>query len=365
MEEQTITAKGKPTVKNALQFLVYTRGLAMLMMIVSIYTLFTLYYTTTMYGDQQAILMVSLQKAILPTILSMLLYLLVLFALEYRGLKKSGIENEDTIFFINREGITQQKGHIQEKTGWSNILKIKEYKSLFLFRHSFQKWTFLPKHYFQTDEDLARFKMLIQECHQNSPIMSNEQTLLNAEDKEVLSIDNHEAKIVAKGNYTFKEYNHYVFLFQRKLILVYIILCISWCSLMLSDLLKPGIIWDFASSMLLLFSFFLIIGGAFLLYFILQRQSRKEYHSDPLSRKEKIYIFDEEGLSYAPGRSFAQLKWKDFRKVREYKKLFLFYTHPQRAILIPFRLFESQEDVEKVKQLIKEQMNSKQVKFRD
>lgn len=46
---------------------------------------------------------------------------------------------------------------------------------------------------------------------------------------------------------------------------------------------------------------------------------------DSLTRKEQLYIIDEEGIFYALGGSFAQHPWKAFRKIQEYKD---FYNLP-------------------------------------
>lgn len=366
MEEQTIIAKGKPTLKNILQFLVYSVGVALLVFIVSIYLLVTLYYFTTMYGDQRAILMLSLQKAIIPAILLFLLYLFVLSFREYRLIKKRGVQDDKIIFFINKIGITQQKGQLQEIVEWSNILKVKEYRDLFIFRHSSTKWSFLPKHYFQTKEDLALFKEMLQEYHADHSAKNSTPTDLSVKDQYFLSADIQDSSIVAKGNFTFKEYDQYASLQRRKLLITYIVLVIAVIGLLLRDtLFGANISWNLSMWMLIATSAGMIAMGTALVYFVLKRRARKEYKSDPLTKKEKLYMINEKSISYAVGESFVQYLWKDFRKVREYKDLLILYILPQRAILIPFRLFESPEDVEKVKEIIQKQVDSKSIKFED
>ncbi|AGY82886.1 YcxB family protein [Carnobacterium inhibens] len=366
MEEQTIIAKGKPTLKNALQFLMYSVGLVLLMGIVSIYVLVTLYYITTMYGDQRAILMLSLQKAIVPTILLFFLYLFVLSFREYRFIKKRGVQDDKIIFFINKAGITQQKGQLQEILEWSNILKVKEYSDLFIFRHSSTKWSFLPKHYFQTKEDLALFKKMLQEYHTNPSEKSKSQTDFSVKDEYFPSVDDQEFSILAKGNFTFKEYNQYASLLRRKTLLIYVVSAIAMIGLLLRDTFFGANARRDLSMWVLIAIFAVIIAlGAALLYSLLKRRTRKEYESDPLTKKEKLYVINEEGISYAVGGSFVQYLWKDFRKVREYKNLFILYVLPQRAVLIPFSLFESPQDVEKAKEIIKNQVDSRNIKFED
>ncbi|MBC9825400.1 hypothetical protein GLO26_06100 [Carnobacterium inhibens] len=366
MEEQTIIAKGKPTLKNALQFLMYSVGLVLLMGIVSIYVLVTLYYITTMYGDQRAILMLSLQKAIVPTILLFLLYFLVIIFREYRVLKKRRLPNEETIFIINKEGISTQNGNIKEIVGWINILKVKEYKDIFLFRHSSIKWSFLPKHFFQTEEDLALFKKMIQEYHTNRSAENSTQPNLGVKDIHFPSEDIQGSNIIAKGNFTFKEYDQYASVFRNKMLLLYIISALVLLGLIFRNtFFSASLRWNWSTVLLALIFLVMIALGTMLVYFLFKHRARKEYKSDPASNKEKLYVINEEGIVYSIEGSSAQYRWKDFRKVQEYKDMLIFYVAPQRAILIPIRLFESSEDVEKVKELTQENVDSKSIKFED
>lgn len=365
MEEQTIIAKGKPTLKNSWQFLLYTTGIALLVFIVSIYALITLYYFTTMYGDQRTILLLSLQKSAIPTMLLFLLYFLVLFFREYRFLRKRGIQNGETIVIINKEGISQQKGHSQEKLEWSTILKFKEYKDLFLFRHSSQKWSFLPKHYFQTEEDLALLKKMLQKYYTKPSAEQELQTNVSVTNEWVPSVVIQETDIIAKGNFTFKEYNQYASLYRRKLLLIYVVSVIAVLSFLFRNtFFGPAVRWDWSTLVLIAIFVGMIALMSTVLYALLKRRARKEYKSDPLTKKEKIYAINEEGISYAIGESFAHYNWKDFRKVREYNNMFLFYVLPQRALLLPVRLFESPADVEKVRELIQKQVAPKNIKFK-
>lgn len=366
MEDRTIIAKGKPTIKNIVQFFVYSQGVRLLIFIMSIYLLVTLYYTTTMYGDQRAILVVSLQKAILPAILLFLLYLLVLSIREQRLVKKKDIQHNDVVLFtINRKGIQQQRGSVQEQIGWSTVLKVKEYKELFLFRHSFQKWNYLPKHYFQSEEDLAFFKQILQERRAHSPVENNTQPTLNLAESDFVSTDSQESAIVTKGNYTFQEYNHYTFLYRRKMTTSYLLFVTIACGWLIRDFLSVSPArWDQSVWELVVWILFMIVVGTAVLYLLLKRRSRKEYNSDSLSKKEKLFIINEKGLTYVLGDTSAKYQWNDFRQVREHKNMFFFYLIPQRAVLLPFRLFESPQEVEKVKKLIIKNMDSKNVKFK-
>ncbi|WP_313466749.1 YcxB family protein [Carnobacterium sp.] len=365
MEEQTIVAKGKPTLKNTWQFLLYTTGIALLIFIISIYALVTLYFFTTMYGDQRTILLLSLQKAVVPTILLFLLYFFFLAFREYRFIKKRGIQNGENSVFINKEGISQQRGPSQEKLEWSTILRVKEYKDLFLFRHSSQKWSYLPKHYFQTEKDLALFKKMLQKYYTNPSAKQKLQTEFNATDEAFSSVAIQETDIIAKGNFTFKEYDHYASLYRRKLLLIYVVSVTAVLGFLAKDtFFGPALSWDWSTLVLIAIFVGMIALGTTGLYFLLKRRARKEYKSDPLTKKEKVYVINEEGISYAMGESFARYNWKDFRKVREYNNMFLFYVLPQRALLLPFRLFKSPEDVEKVKKLIQKQIDPKSIKLK-
>ncbi|WP_192988435.1 YcxB family protein [Carnobacterium mobile] len=365
MEEQTIIAKGRPTLKNAWQFLLYTVGIALLVFIISIYVLVTLYFFTTMYGNQRTILLLSLQKAVVPTILLFLLYFFLLAFREYRFIKKRGIQNGENIVIINKEGISQRNGQSQEKLEWAGILQIKEYQDLFLFRHSSQKWSFLPKHYFQTEEDLAIFKKMLQTYHANPSEKQKLQTAFSVTNEEFATVAIQESNIIAKGNFTFKEYDQYTSLYRRKILLIYVVSVI----VALGFLLRKTLFGSAASldGSLIISAFFLVVItlATTLLYFMLKRRNRKEYKSDPMSKKEKLYIINEEGIAYTLGESFAQYDWKDFRKVRIYKNMFIFFIIPQRALILPFRLFESPEDIEKAKKLIQKQTHPSNIKFKN
>lgn len=360
MEDRTIIAKGKPTLKNSLQFLIYTVGINLFIVTAVLYLMVTLYYTTTMYGDRQAIFIVSLQKAIIPTLLIFFLYFLVVFLRVHHALKKKNISKDETdsLFIINKEGITHKVGNNHTKINWVSILKIKEHKELFLFRHSFQKWSYLPKHFFQSQEDLMEFKRMLHEYQTHPPVEKKQHNNFHLEEKDILSSIDQESAIIAKGNYTFEEYDQYASLFRRKMILGYTLFVAGiWLWLFKDRFFAEGPVWDNFSIALIAYILLISLIGITLLYFLLKRRNRKEYKSDALSTTEKRYIITEDGVSYFPGESSMQMKWTDFKKVREHKGIFLFYVYPQGALIIPFRLFESPEDIEKVRALIQKHMD--------
>ena len=366
MKDQTILIKGKPTIKNILQFLVHTIGIALLFFFLSVYLLIVLYNLKNIYGDQQAVLLLSLRKSIIPAISFFFLFFSILSFREYRFAKKRATQNMEIFTIINEEGLSTQKKCSKEIVAWSSLLKVKETKDLFILRHSSLKWSFIPKHYFQTEEDLALFKKMIEVYYiQRSPESSME-IERRLEDTYFSDIDNQKSNIIARGTATFKEYDQSASVIRRKTLMIYVLLVI----VVLAFIFKNTFFGTNAQSSFSMLIFAAIMAvfvaiGTSLLFLLLKYRARKEYKSDPLTKKQQLYVINDEGIAYAPGGSYVQFHWDDFRKVQEYKNILILTILPQRFILIPFRLFESTEDIEATKEIIKRKVDSKKIKLKN
>lgn len=88
-------------------------------------------------------------------------------------------------------------------------------------------------------------------------------------------------------------------------------------------------------------------------------QSKRNYASTKSIREPITYSFDASGI-HIKGDSFeSDLKWSTIHKVQETKRWFLFYQNNVAANIVPKSSFESQEQLNALRELISSQKNLK------
>lgn len=96
----------------------------------------------------------------------------------------------------------------------------------------------------------------------------------------------------------------------------------------------------------------------------LVKKSKKAFATDSLIQQPQSYTITDEGISYQSEAGSGQVKWEEIHKIGETMNLFVFFVSTQRALIIPKRFFQSEEDKITFKELAKKYMFSNRVKFK-
>jgi hypothetical protein len=170
--------------------------------------------------------------------------------------------------------------------------------------------------------------------------------------------------LTVRGTLTFNEYKKFASFHSRRWIIwLTLSTFILFFPLSIYFLYNPGDIFSFegmAAIFLLSSIFSVIISGIFFLYAkaVIRIKATREYKSDQLIKNEFIYTFSEDGINQKRGRSINYIEWNEIVFVREYPPLFLLYISKNKAIVMPRRFFESNEEIKLFKQIIKGNVSS-------
>jgi hypothetical protein len=96
----------------------------------------------------------------------------------------------------------------------------------------------------------------------------------------------------------------------------------------------------------------------------ISKKSRKAFESDNLAKQPQNYIISDEGIQYESESGEGQIKWEDIYKIGETGSLFAFFVSSNRALILPKRFFQSEEDKQFFKELARKHMFSSRVKFK-
>ncbi|CAN7268805.1 YcxB family protein [Rossellomorea sp. LjRoot5] len=174
--------------------------------------------------------------------------------------------------------------------------------------------------------------------------------------KEVLTV---------RGTLTFKEYKKFSSFHSRRWVIWFTLSTfILFFALSIYFLYNPGDIFSFGEMAAILFvssTVSVFISVIFFLYAkaVIRIKATREYKSDQLIKKEFIYTFSEEGINQNRGRSINYIEWNEIVFVREDPPMFLLYVSKNKSIVIPRRFFESIEELKLFKQIIRENVPSK------
>ena len=89
----------------------------------------------------------------------------------------------------------------------------------------------------------------------------------------------------------------------------------------------------------------------------------KEYKSEPSIKGEMTYISSDEGIRLKCESSDAFFKWEEIQKAILVRDMFILYVTIMKAIVIPTRFFDSEEDIDLFKNIISENMDTTKIKF--
>jgi YcxB-like protein len=113
---------------------------------------------------------------------------------------------------------------------------------------------------------------------------------------------------------------------------------------------------------LIFFGFFLF--SPHILYIIdFYTNAKKYWNSNKRIQEETKRIFSSEGIQSASNSFSGFIKWADLYEVKEYKEDLSIFISTIECHIIPKRFFKSDEDLEKVKEIIKQKVDPKKVKL--
>ena len=91
---------------------------------------------------------------------------------------------------------------------------------------------------------------------------------------------------------------------------------------------------------------------------------RKEYNSDRMIKSELSYTINKEGIKQKIRRSTTYYEWEDIFKVCEKKDMFLVYVSRNKAILLPKRYFNLDDEIVTFKNLVRDRLTEKKIKIK-
>ncbi|MBU9722366.1 MULTISPECIES: YcxB family protein [Bacillaceae] len=84
----------------------------------------------------------------------------------------------------------------------------------------------------------------------------------------------------------------------------------------------------------------------------IKKRAIKEYESDQRIKNEISYTFSNEGINQHAGLSNNFYEWREIYLAKEHEKMFLLYTSKHKAIILPKRFFELNDDMDLFKMIV-------------
>ncbi|QST00982.1 YcxB family protein [Pontibacillus sp. ALD_SL1] len=158
--------------------------------------------------------------------------------------------------------------------------------------------------------------------------------------------------VTVSGTITLDEFKKYQAYHVRRINLSFFFVLLVMFTLMFVSVIDA--IWFVSIWFAALFA--LVPSGLFLLSVKVfnRNRAKKEFESDAVAHKEMTYTFNEEGVHQKGRRSDNYYEWSDFSSFQETPELFLLYVSKRKAILLPKRFFENQEQQEQFKTIVRE-----------
>lgn len=96
---------------------------------------------------------------------------------------------------------------------------------------------------------------------------------------------------------------------------------------------------------------------------ILNFYACREFKRNPIFMQETTWSFSRDGIVQTNKIGKNHIKWSYFRSAHEMKDMFLLYMSDRMAIVLPKRLFESDESMGLFKKIVSENIEAKKVKW--
>ncbi|MEH7237289.1 YcxB family protein [Bacillus sp. JJ1562] len=165
-------------------------------------------------------------------------------------------------------------------------------------------------------------------------------------------------KISVSGTLTYADFKKHNSYHRRKNVIGYFIIVFLCSFYVLSDIIT--------GSSILVTIFSLIISSVIILLpvILMNRNLSKVYKNEQLFKDEITYEINDNGICQKTGRSNANIEWSNIFLAIEEKDMFRLYVSKNKAIVLPISFFNSKEEINILKSLIKRNMKSRKVKLR-
>ncbi|NQD68452.1 YcxB family protein [Bacillus haikouensis] len=176
-------------------------------------------------------------------------------------------------------------------------------------------------------------------------------------------------ELSVSGTLTAKEYKKFSsFHTSRWILWITISTYIVFFPWLIYILYKPGDIFNFgdmAAVLLISSTVSVCIAVMIFLYakVIIRVKATREYKSDQLIKNELIYTFSDTGIHQKRGRSINDIDWNEIAAIKEHHSMFLIYVSRNKAMIIPKRFFESDEEIKQFKKMINKNVTSEKNKI--
>ncbi|MUV37875.1 hypothetical protein JNUCC1_01681 [Lentibacillus sp. JNUCC-1] len=114
-------------------------------------------------------------------------------------------------------------------------------------------------------------------------------------------------------------------------------------------------------------AFILSLVGAVLVYLwfklIIRYRSSSEYKSDQDIRNDVFYTFGDDGIHLNRTNSNKYYDWSDVRSIHELQEMYLLYVSKYKAIILPKRFLETDEQKQLLKQIIRRNITTQKTKW--
>jgi hypothetical protein len=176
-------------------------------------------------------------------------------------------------------------------------------------------------------------------------------------------------ELSVRGTLTVKEYKKFSsFHTSRWILWITISTYIVFFPWLIYILYNPGDIFNFgdmAAILLISSTVSVCIAALIFLYakVVIGVKATREYKSDQLIKNELIYTFSDTGINQKRRRSKNHIEWHEIVSIKEFSPMFLIYVSRNKAMVVPKRFFESDEQIKFFKKVINENVTQEQNKI--
>ncbi|UOQ49675.1 YcxB family protein [Gracilibacillus caseinilyticus] len=169
-------------------------------------------------------------------------------------------------------------------------------------------------------------------------------------------------EITVAGTLTYEDFKRHNSYHRRKFLFIYFALVFLFFVFYWASAISGSWIMVYPIAMILS----LVTLGVIMLMAIplLNRKVRKEFKTDQLIQIESSYVINNEGIHQKVRRSNTLYEWSDIYVVKENYDMFRLYISKNKAIILPNSFFTSMDEIDMLRTLIKENLDSKKVKIK-
>ncbi|MFD1361408.1 YcxB family protein [Lentibacillus salinarum] len=173
----------------------------------------------------------------------------------------------------------------------------------------------------------------------------------------MLPNENNEVSI--NGKLTYEDIKKYSKYHSQKIVVSYFLISAVVSLAVFMLILPVSLYW--VCLIYLPISLIISTASTLTLVFLARLNSRREYESDRTAKSEVTYVINNQGILQKRGKSNTHFEWDDIIKAYENKELFRLYISKNKAIVMPKRFFNTKNDVELFKNIVRENSDTNRI----